>query len=148
MLKAVILDLDDTIVNSTDSHNIALKHVLNYYFNNNNALYNEARSMVHNRLNGTAASHSRLIYFKEMLELVNSHDYEKLLEIENSYWNFFYANLKVEKGIIKLLEFFKRKEIRICVLTNFQLKNQILKLDNLNLLKYIDILITSEEIGI
>ena len=64
------------------------------------------------------------------------------------YWDNFYKIIKPFDFIEKLFNYLKNNKIKIAILTNFISEHQFEKLSKLKLLKYVDVLVTSEEIGI
>jgi hypothetical protein len=50
-------------------------------------------------------------------------------------------------GVVELLDFFKKNEIKCHILTNFTSEHQHEKINKLNLSKYFDIIVCSEEVG-
>jgi len=69
MDKLLLVDLDDTLCNSTEAYNKAQeacfwflkKHIPKLSRVKFNKLYQESRTYVHRKLKGTASSHNRLL---------------------------------------------------------------------------------------
>jgi HAD superfamily hydrolase (TIGR01549 family) len=152
--KGIIFDLDNTIYDYNYCHNIALESVftiINKKFNIDikllNDSYNKISSFLKFDLNNTASSHNKFIYFKKLFEKFNLN--LDLLNITNqTYWDTFLNNMKCYDHLIEFIKWNKNLNIKIGILTDYQLEYQIIKLKQLNLTKYIDVILTSEEIGI
>lgn len=149
--KYIIFDLDDTIYNYTNCHNISInviykliseytkihiKDIKNIYTN----IDNNHKALTIN----TASSHNKYIKFKHLLEKLNMSNIE---EIHKKYWEIFYKNIKLNDGILDLIKWLKSLGIKIYILTDYETEYQIEKLKQLNIFNYIDYILTSEEIG-
>lgn len=153
--KGIIFDLDNTLYDYDLCHCKALKEVFNYIIENNNALifsyiedvYKKIYKNLKNELGHTASSHNKSIYFKQLLETLNI-NLSLFSVINNLYWQTFYVNLVCFDGVYDFIIWNKNKGIKIGILTDYETEYQINKLDKLGLLKYIDIIVTSEEVGI
>ena len=108
----VFFDLDNTIYPYEPAHqsalNIALQLFGTKYKLDESAvkdLYKEARSAINKRLHGQASSHSRLLYFKEMLIALNHNtQYSDALQFEKIYWTHFLSEMQVFPEALKLIE--------------------------------------------
>lgn len=149
--KGLLLDIDHTIYNYNTAHQAALKSVFEYcsdvlqidkeqYEN----AYSKARKRVHIDLSTTAASHNRLLYFQKMLELLNVSSLKYSIILYNLYWDTFLDNMELFDGITGALEKYQN---RICLVTDLTAHIQFRKVRQLNLDKYVDLMVTSEEAG-
>jgi len=152
--KGLIFDLDDTLYSYKDCHNIALDHCLNYLNNIYDISYNILKDMytiisqnLKNELLNTASSHNKSIYFKHLIEKLNI-DYSHLINLHEMYWSIFYTNMKSFDHVVDFLKWNKSKNIKIGIVTDYETEYQIIKLKKLNLLEYVDCIVTSEEVGI
>ena len=153
--KGIILDLDNTIYDYDFCHTEALSEVFNYLIQHNTTLtienmeriYKDISKNLKDELNLTASSHNKSIYFKQLLEYLNM-SLSLFSKINNMYWDAFYKNLTCFEGVADFLAFNKKIGIKIGILTDYETEYQIIKLDKLGLLKYIDVIVTSEEVGI
>ena len=152
--KAVIFDLDNTLYDYDYCHNKALKEIFKF-INEKNGInvdilseeYNKASFFLKCELKNTASSHNKMIYFKRMIESLNLN--LNLLKIINEmYWSIFLDNIKCFDFVENFIKWNKTINIKIGILTDYQLEYQILKLEKLGLINYIDCILTSEEIGI
>jgi HAD superfamily hydrolase (TIGR01549 family) len=154
--KGIILDLDDTLFDYKKSNEYAVQNVINYIIDNNNTYkkYESIRTMYDNisnkvkyELTNTASSHNKSIYFKHLIEELKL-DYSLFLEINNLYWNSFYSNISCFEGVKDFILWNKNNGIKIGILTDYETEYQLIKLEKLGLIQYIDCIITSEEVGI
>ena len=154
MIKSIIFDLDQTLYDydnlDKSCYDLVIKEINKKQktsIDNVKNIINEAKVIVKQNLKNTASSHNRLLYFQKICELLNF----KLAfaqNLNNIYWNHFYDNIKPFDYVINLFNFLKEKNIKIAILTNFTVDHQFKKLLKLNLLNYIDCIVTSEEVGI
>ena len=156
--KGIILDLDDTLFDYTNSNECAVQNVINYIIDNNKTykkydyeyirtIYDELSSKVKYELINTASSHNKSIYFKHLIEELKL-DYSLFLEINQLYWNSFYNNMSCFEGVKDFILWNKKNGIKIGILTDYETEYQLIKLEKLELLQYIDCVVTSEEVGI
>ena len=152
--KGIILDLDDTIYNYKNTHTISLTCVLNFMRERFNIIgidlekvYNTISTNLKYELNNTASSHNKSIYFKQLLEFLKL-DISILYDINTLYWNTFFDNITLFDGVKDFLLWNKKLNIKIAILTDYECEYQIQKLNKLGITEYVDLIITSEEIGI
>ena len=149
--KGILLDIDNTLYNYNITHRIAKNKVLEFCINElklekdiiENA-YELGRKKVHIELSETAASHNRLLYFQKMCEILNINSLDYAFKIYNIYWDTFLENMLPFDGMYNLLEKYKNK---ICLVTDLTAHIQYRKIEKLKLNKYIDNVVTSEEVG-
>lgn len=153
--KYIAIDLDNTLYEYKSCHQAGLSAVVNYLSSNfkidkreSTALYEKARRNVKHRLGDTASSHSRLLYFKSMLELMNL---PNLLELSNvfdqMYWGHYLREMKRAEGAMSLLEVARENAIPVIIMSDLTTQIQIRKIAQLDIFDYLTGLITSEEVG-
>jgi putative hydrolase of the HAD superfamily len=157
MFKTVLFDLDNTLYDYDICHNEAINCVLNKINQITNISisflekeFNNIKKNIKINLNNTSASHSRIIYFKNLIDSldINESNKKQLYDInslDNLYWTKFFEKMTIYKNIIDLLQLFKQNKIKIGLVTNFTTKIQYEKLIKLEILQYFDKIITSEE---
>jgi HAD superfamily hydrolase (TIGR01549 family) len=154
--KGIIFDLDNTIYSYDTCHNKAIHGVFNYIIQNGNEslsveyiknIYENISRKLKCELHLTASTHNKSICFKQLLEKLNIH-LSLFSKINTIYWDLFYKNMSCYEGIIDFLIFNKNIGKKIGILTDYETEYQILKLEHLSILKYVDIIVTSEEVGI
>jgi FMN phosphatase YigB (HAD superfamily) len=153
--KGIIFDLDNTLYDYDLCHKKAIIEVFNYLIQMKNSLTIEYITLVYQditknlkyELGLTASSHNKSIYFKQLLEKLNINllTFSKLHDI---YWETFYTNLVCFEGVENFIKWNKQFGIKIGILTDYESEYQIIKLEKLGLLEYIDCIVTSEEVGI
>ena len=153
----VLFDIDNTLLNTEDFYDAALKFVYLKYFKAHlkfinwstfKKLYQEARNYTHSNLKNTGSSHNRLLYLQRLLELTGaSMDLGLLYKAWNAYWKFVIKHATPYPNVIKVLKRLEEASIKTAVITDnvniIQYKKLIAhKLENL-----IDIVVTTEEAG-
>ena len=149
IFNAVIFDLDDTLYDYDVAHNKAIEVVANKLEIDPiefNSMYRKISDRLKTQLGLIASSHNRFICFKHLNEEHNL-DYD-ITEIDNLYWKTYFDNMFLFKGVFDLLKFLKDEGIKICLLTDFLMEYQYLKLKQLKILEFFNIIVTSEEVGI
>lgn len=158
--QAIFLDLDNTLYAYEPAHIAAMEGVLEAFAERTGrtrahieAQFEQAKAETHARLALTASSHSRVLYFQRMAELLRREGAEPLalsdvLDIHALYWARFYAVIKPFAGAIGFLEALKEMAIPVCIVTDFTAEAQLEKLSRLGMAHLIDTVVTSEEAGI
>ena len=151
----ICLDLDNTLYDyeicNQSGQEAAKKRGLEFLSCDSNAwekVFAEARSDAKVRLNSTAASHSRLIYFKGMLDTFGfSHRFDIAVELEKAYWHSFFLRMKLAPHAELFLQTAREKGIPVVILTDLTLEIQIRKLHILGVEDLVTALVSSEEVG-
>jgi len=153
-IKGVIFDLDDTLYTMVGIHDAALAQARRRacaLLSISQEVYDEAfgtaRAQILSELHATAASHSRLLWFQRMCELLGKPPFESALELERAYWDFFLSRIKPKEGARELLAFLKESGVRTAVCTDMQAQVQLRKLRALGLDSLVNFLVSSEEAG-
>tara|TARA_Y100001970_G_C14257873_1_gene877013 strand:+ start:10924 stop:11676 length:753 start_codon:yes stop_codon:yes gene_type:complete len=152
---AILFDTDNTLYPYDPAHEAALEAIENKVvesFSVNSADFNrsfkQARSDVKLRLEGTAASHSRLLYMQRMLEIMGLGPQVLLaLDLEQTYWRTFLANAEIFEGVQELLEDIRLWGIPTAIVTDLTAQIQFRKIVYFGLDHYFDEIVTSEEAG-
>ncbi len=154
--EVVFFDLDNTLYAYDPAHKTALDRALMHFamqydmtVENTLNLYKNARKEINHRLHGQAASHSRLLYFKEMIQaLKNTRVLSEALKFEKLYWQYFLSEITINKEALKLIKQLERKGIRMGIITDLTTQIQLQKMKKLKIENYFEHLITSEEVGV
>lgn len=155
MIKAVFFDIDNTIYNYDVSHDFAMKALYNYCEENlditkenlDNAI-KEAKKLIDKRLGGAcSATHNRLIRFQNVLEILKKPLFPHAYQMENCYWNTLIQYAQLEKGIVNLIKTLKERGYFVGIGTNMTANWQFVKLEKFGIGKYIDAMVTSEEVS-
>ena len=152
---AILFDLDNTLYEYDPAHQAAQSAVKNkmiQMFSLSAKDFDEtigkAKKYTKDRLQGTASSHSRLLYFQRMLELMGTgSQILYALDFEQTYWRTFLAHATLFEGVLELLEEIRLIEIPIAIVTDLTAQIQFRKILYFNLDSYFDYIITSEEAG-
>lgn len=150
--NGILLDIDNTLYDYEKTHSIALNAALDsigqkYSIKKEtlNHSYHKARSQINVELAETAASHNRILYFQRMLEDLKTDALKSTLECYSRYWDVFLDNLKMREGVYDFLEFIKDK--KVCLISDLTANIQHRKIKKMQLFKYANSLVTSEEAG-
>jgi putative hydrolase of the HAD superfamily len=157
-MKALIFDLDDTLYDCNYTNNTAsVEAVCRYTAQNllhiDNAqvskAFEQARMSVKKEMLGdVAAQHNRMLYFQRTLELLGYSPTLFALEMYDYFWNDFLERITLFPGAKDLLEEWKNLGGRIAICTDMTVHIQHRKLRRLGIADKIDVLVTSEEVGV
>lgn len=153
--EVVIFDLDNTLYDYNLANNQAMleieKQVCQDFMINKKKFYacfNSSRDVVKKNLGNTASSHSRLIYFQKMIEMLGFKTQPLMtLDLEQKYWRIFLMNMKLFPHVKELLEYLKILGSKLLLITDLTAQIQFRKVVYLGLDKFFDFIITSEESG-
>lgn len=154
-LQGVLFDLDGTLYDYNLCHREALEYTahvaekkLGIDVNTFIELYKTSRAIVHKRLQGTAASHSRLLYFCELVFCSTGEPNLNIATLlERAYWGTFYRAMNIYPGVLHLLKMLRSKSVSLALVTDMTAAIQFKKLRILKLVHMFDVVVTSEEMG-
>lgn len=110
--------------------------------------FTTARETVKSRTEGTAASHSRLLYIHEMLTQLGFGARPQLaLNLESEFWRVYISAMELNPGARELLATLRYHDISVALITDLTLQIQLRKLVYLGLEGTFDLVIASEEAG-
>lgn len=156
-VKAVLLDLDNTLfhydscnakaISKCHAHyqkhidkKISLKDFSDFYY--------KKRNLTIKRLSPQGACRSRLFVFQAMFEEMKfDESWVLAAKYDQIYWQSLIANMKIAKDAENFLKKCKKANIATCIVTDMIADIQVLKLQKLQVTKYIKYLVTSEEVG-
>jgi putative hydrolase of the HAD superfamily len=111
-------------------------------------LYATGRRETKRETGGTAASHSRHVYFKRGLSRhAGEPDPAGALAAGDAYWNGYLAAMSLCDGVEAVLDALSAAGTDVAVVTNLTTRVQLRKLVRLGIDDRIDLLVTSEEVG-
>lgn len=165
-IKAIFIDIDDTLYSYKKAHSLALVSCFELFkeyflkspgvniktFEQFEIIYRKARDNVTKRLFPGGSCRSRLLAFKEIFEgfesLPRIKAYTYAIEFEEFYWASLIDNIVPNKEIKDFLEFCQNQvpNLVICAVTDMQTVYQIRKLDKMDYNNFF--LVTSEEVGV
>jgi len=152
---AIFIDMDNTIYEYHRCHNKALKQI-EIFLKNKIKMhprifregYESARKQIHSRLGSTASSHSRLLYFQNLLEQSGHASSVGLaLKMNNIYWKTYIDNIRIFDEVVQFLEYAKKLKVPVGLITDLTSDVQFRKIQHMQLENKISILVTSEEVG-
>jgi FMN phosphatase YigB (HAD superfamily)/rhamnose utilization protein RhaD (predicted bifunctional aldolase and dehydrogenase) len=150
--KGIIFDLDNTLYSYDICHDKSIQTVFDYLQTNYtitqiSPIYDKIKTSLKYDLDYTASSHNKSIFFKNLLEYYRI-DLSILQTIQTLYWTTFLENIKLFEGVREFIKWNREIGIKIGILTDYETEYQIQKLHKLDILGYIDVIVTSEEVGI
>ncbi|MDZ4833647.1 MAG: HAD family hydrolase [Candidatus Melainabacteria bacterium] len=150
--KGVLLDLDNTLYDYDSCHKPALDVTVEFLANQLKVspdtvrgAYKEGRSQINKELQGQGSSHSRLLYFQRVCEILGVKPCRSALEAEEVYWDAYLSQMKYRPGVVEFLDVIS--DMRIAIVTDLTAQIQFRKLIHLNLANRIAAVVTSEESG-
>ncbi len=156
-LTALLLDLDNTVYAYAPCHAAGLAAVKSLAASRFaawqdpetfTAAIHSAPRLVKARVGGTAAEHSRVLYFQQRLETaLGRTDAAWTLALDSAYWDAYYENLALDDGCYEALLSFKNLGVRMAWVSDFTSEHQLVKLLALGLDDLVEFLVTSEEAG-
>jgi HAD superfamily hydrolase (TIGR01549 family) len=152
---AILFDTDNTLYPYDPAHETAMRAVrekVTKTFSIDGDAFDkafaEAREQVKKRLHHTAASHSRLLYFQRMLEIIGLGSQVMLaLDFEQTYWRTFLSNAVLFDEVKELLDDLRLLGIPTAIVTDLTAQIQFRKVVYFGLDHYFDYIVTSEEAG-
>lgn len=154
-VKAVLIDLDDTLYPYEKCNQSALEAVVSQLaemFNRQKEdvkeVFDKSRRTVKEWLKDTAASHSRFLYFQKTIEsLKGCTDIKLTRDIHNLFWDTYFNEMKLFEGVIEFFKQLKEAGIKVAIVSDLVADVQFSKLSKLGIENYVDFVITSEEAG-
>ena len=156
----VVFDIDDTFYSSILPHSSALDSVLSEISINTSldkelisSIYQKSRHLTKLDLDGTASSHSRLLYIQKTLEHIQVYfgvDLDipfETLRCEEIYWNYYLKHIVPVPRLYEVLTLLKSLNIRMAIVTDLTARIQFRKLIKLEISHFFDFVVTSEEAG-
>jgi len=156
-LPAVVLcDLDNTLYEYDPAHKAAMTAVKSKLYQTMsvkeaefNQAFDTARREVKANLANTASAHSRLLYFKRMIEMLGLKTQPLLsLDLEQTYWRAFLSSAKLLPGVKVFFEELHCLNIPRILVTDLTTQIQLRKLIYFELESCFDVVVTSEEVGV
>lgn len=154
-IKAVIFDVDDTLYDYV-SGDILGKQAAAAYMKEHFGVSEEEFPAAFRRAFKeqqekigflTASSHNRLIRFQFILEHLGLPVWPHAAALAKLYWDTLIEAARPEEGLCELMQALKKAGIRIGYGTNMTSYIQMRKIEKLDLWKYTDFFVASEETG-
>ena len=157
-IKAILVDLDDTLSVTKKYYDEALDVChevfnsitkLNYSIEHFKKLYMSARDETHALVPSSAAAHNRAIYFQKLIEnLEIDTDFDLIYQLYHTYYSYVYNNMNLYPGAEELLKWFKDTKRTVVIVSDGSAHVRIEKIHTLGISKYVDYLVSSEEVGV
>lgn len=155
-IKGILFDLDNTLYAYQPNHLRSMEKCAERCLRSYNITqaefercFKSAREKIHMELYGQAASHSRLLYFQRFSEIYFGFTNPVFaLEMEELYWSEFLSGIMFNPGVEDFLKKAKKSGIKSCIITDLTTQIQFRKWQKLDLGRYIDFMVSSEEAGI
>jgi HAD superfamily hydrolase (TIGR01549 family) len=152
----LLLDLDNTLYEYERCHNFALNQLLEacgaelkLSAEQLHHLYYDCRKAVSHAHLGTANSHSRLFYIQGMVErATGTTNAGLIMRLHDIYWNNYLNHMQLFDDAIAFLEQYKAAGIPVIMVTDMLATIQFKKVEQLNISKYFNYIVTSEEAGV
>ncbi len=153
--KAVLFDTDNTLYDYHPANNAAnlavlakAKNLIGIDEDTFQTYYVRAKYQIKDQLKGTASSHSRLLYFQRVLELLGFRaELLVALDLEQTFWRTFLANAPLFPYVVETLALLRANMIPIAIVTDLTSHIQLRKLTYFGLEDTFDAVVTSEEVG-
>ena len=152
---AILFDTDNTLYDYTPANTMAeraveakVQNLLGINPDTFHAAYKQSKHEIKQRLGHTASSHSRLLYFQRLLEILGfKAQLLTALDLEQTFWRTFLANAPLFPGVKDLLADLRYHNIAIAIVTDLTSNIQLRKLTYFHLEETFDAVVTSEEVG-
>lgn len=152
---AVLFDIDNTLYDyefanyaasqAVERTAIGLLHISRDTYR---TALKQARQDIKARLGNTSSSHSRLLYFQRMVEILGFRPrLSFILELEQMFWDTFFTNAPLFPGVVGFLQCLRHQEIPTAIITDLTAQVQLRKLVYFKIENAFDVVVTSEEVG-
>ncbi len=157
-IKGLLIDLDDTLCDTKHLYTEAIDLCCARYnqLTGENMSYEEFMNRYKKARNSakafaptSAAKSNRAIYFQNFVEqLESSTSFSLVYELYTTYYDHVYNGMKLFDGAVELLEYAHEKGWKVVIVSDGNSHVRIQKIHALGIEKYIDFLVSSEEVGI
>lgn len=155
MIKGVIFDLDDTLYDYQVANKSATEALCNFASKRLqiepkefSQAFIKGRKLTKEYLTDTGAIHSRTLYCQHALEILGINPFLHTLSLSNYFWEYFLTQITPFDHVKNFLEKLKEQKILVAVCTDMTSEIQFQKIVHLGLTELIDIMVTSEEVGV
>jgi len=156
-IKAVLFDFDDTLVptrhlyaNAIDVCFAVFKDKTGHPISKEDFAekYKKVKKETVETLGTVASSHNRAIYFQKLIEEMKMKmDFELVYELYDAFYEYVLSSLKPYEGAVELLARIKEEGKSVVIVSDGVSLVRIQKLNQSGIGKYVDHLVSSEEVG-
>jgi len=154
-INTVLLDLDNTLYDYDSCNQAGLSAVYKRLSKETGKKeddiaerFKEARLSVKMDLLGSGSVHSRLLYFKKLIESICGRtDAALTLETEALFWDEYFRHMKLFPNVMDFLKLCRKEGIRVVIITDLNAGIQLRKILRLDIASDIDYVVSSEEAG-
>ena len=151
MIKGVLLDLDNTLYDYETCNEYAKSELFRRIeddlgISGAEKAFDEARKSVKKSLEKTASGHSRLLYIGKALEALGVSPFHSV-RYHDFFWEKYFEKMQLFDSVVDFLEHAKKSGMKICIVTDFTAEIQMRKMMHLGIERYMDFMVSSEEVG-
>ena len=153
-VKSVIFDIDNTLYDFAYYNGLALDELRKYAYENfawTAETFNEkhlaAQHEIYSQMGYNGSCRDRMLRYKKMLENSALPLFPHAVKMYELYWSTMLENLQPYNEVFDVLESLKSRKIKIGVGSDMTTYIQFKKLEKINILRFIDFIVTSEEAG-
>lgn len=155
MVRAVIFDIDNTLYSYDDAHAVAWEALCAYAREQLEMdadtfarCHKAAQTIVKERLGADcAALHNRQLRYQVLLE-ENNKPIRHAIAMNDLYWSTLIAAATPTPGILECLAALKERGVTLGIGTDMTVDYQLKKLVALQMLRYFDFIVSSEEVNV
>ncbi len=152
MIRAVIFDIDDTLYSYIDANRKAhaalsayTEEAFGWEPGASERLSLEMMDRMHLQMGDVAAYHNRLLRFQNILEDHGLPLFPHALRMTELYWDTLIRESEISPGAADTMRLLKERGMQLGIGTDMTALYQFKKLEHLDLLRYLDWVVTSEE---
>ena len=153
-VKSVIFDIDNTLYDFAYCNGIALDKLREYAMKNfawTAETFDEkhlaVQHEIYSQIGYNGSCRDRMLRYQKMLEHSSLPLFPHAAKIFELYWSTMLDNLQPYNGVHEVFETLKSRKIIIGIGSDMTPYIQIKKLEKMNILQFIDFIVTSEEAG-
>ncbi len=155
-IKTILFDIDNTIYNYDRANEEAIEKIYDYCRQNfqwekaltKKLLCEAQREVKETLVSDCATLHNRLIRYQVMLENQKKDLFPHAQNLYHLYWDTLLEVMRAEPGVETLFQWLRSQNLKIGIATDMTAYIQYEKLKKLNLLSYVNFIVSSEEVGV
>ena len=153
-VKTVIFDIDNTLYCFTEANKLALGALSRYmgeHFGWTPQEFEQRHKAVQEEIysytNYNGSCRNRMIRYQKLLEQASLPLFPHALNLYSLYWDTLLGAIRPFEGAGEVMRTLKERGMRIGICTDMTAYMQLRKLETLGLLRYVDFMVSSEEVG-